>query len=107
MLKKLLLEAQIADDPVVLLLVRLLEVLEVRAAVGDHLQEAATRVLVLHVLPQMGGQFSDLLGQKAYLYGRRPSILVVLLYTLHYPRLLRFGEHVSHYTTAGPFLQLF
>ncbi len=74
-----LLDPEFFDEGVVRFLVLLLEILEVRPAVGDHLEETATRVIVLLVLLQMCGKLVDLLAQDRYLHFRRTGVTVVAL----------------------------
>ena len=53
---RLLLEPELFDDVVVTLLAFALEILQMRAAVGNHLQEAAAAVLILKMLLEVGGE---------------------------------------------------
>lgn len=74
-----LLDPEFFDEGVVGLLVLLLEILEVRPSVGDHLEKAAARVIVLLVLLQVCGELIDLLAQDRYLHFRRTGVTVVAL----------------------------
>ena len=57
-----------SDDFVILLNVRLLQVTEQTAAMLDHLQQSASRMVVLLVCLEMLGEFVNALTQKRDLY---------------------------------------
>ena len=72
--KLLLAKTQLLDQRVIPLHILLLEIGEKVAALVDHHEEAATRVVVLVVGLEMLGQVADAFGQDGDLNFRRPRI---------------------------------
>ena len=69
--KRLTANAELIDDALVARLVGALEVIEQLAALRDHLEKAAPRVIVLHVCLEVIGQSVDPFGQDRHLnFGR-------------------------------------
>ena len=66
------------------------------AAVGDHLQQAAARMLVFKVFLKVGRQLVDTLRQKSDLHLWRASIGVVDRCDLNYSRFLPLRKHGSN-----------
>lgn len=62
-----------------------LEVLEVRAAVRDHLEEAAARVNILPMLFEVGRELADLLREQGNLDRGGPGVGLMLADGLHGP----------------------
>jgi hypothetical protein len=73
----LLLQIEFLEHRSVTLLVMRLKILQVRAAVCNHLQEATAAVKVFRVFAQMGGKFVDALGKQRHLDLRRPGVTLV------------------------------
>src|SRR3989344_4417941 len=74
-----------------------------RAAVGDHLQEPTTRVLVLCMFLEVSSELVDLLCQKADLHCSRASIGIVFLEGSNYLCLLCLSKHVGIITRPDCF----
>ena len=91
----LLLQTEFFDDCVVFTLVVRLEVAQVATAVGNHLQEAPTRVVILVVLLQMAGQLTDFTGEHSNLHLRRTGISVMASRIFNDGRLYALGQHVA------------
>jgi len=70
----LLLEAQFLQNGLIALFVAPLEVLQVGAAVGNHLQQAAARVLVFGVFLEVSGQLLDALAEDGDLHVSRARV---------------------------------
>ncbi len=73
--KLLTTQAKTADDLVIALYVRALEVVQQTPALRDHLEQAAPRVVVLGF--EMLGQLVDALAEQSDLHLRRTRIAVV------------------------------
>lgn len=86
----LLLQTELLDERRVLALIVLLEVAQMRAAVGDHLEEAATRVEILGILLEVLRKLVDLAGKKTHLYRIRSGIAVMHSHALDRGRLYSF-----------------
>src|SRR5687767_5844509 len=75
-------EAELLDEGAVALDVLSLEVVEEAPPLPDELQEAAPRVMILRVRPQMLGQVVDPSGEKGNLHfcrtciGRSPTVFL-------------------------------
>jgi len=97
---RLLLKTEFFDNGVVTFLVVALQVLQMRAAVCNHLQESAAGVLVLKVFLQMRGQFVNALRQNSDLYLRRARVLIMNSGFLYNLGLFLLSQHVR--TLAQP-----
>ena len=75
--KLLLAQVQLLDDRAVTLDIDLLQVTKKVTSVADHLQHAATAVVVLVVCLQMLGKSIDAVGQNSDLNLRRTSVALV------------------------------
>ena len=82
-----LLRFQSLHDLFISRLVRLLEMLQMRAAIGHHLQEPAAGMVVFLVLFEVQGEFVDLSRKDGNLDFRRAGVLVVRLAFLDNPLL--------------------
>lgn len=90
---RLLLETERLYDARVLFLVARLKVFEMRAAVRNHLEEAAATVLVLKVLLEVGGKLVDFLSEERNLNRCRSGIGIMLLSGLNHAGLLGLCQH--------------
>jgi len=77
MIKSLLLQIELLDYSRIPARIVLLQIYEMRLAIGHHAEKSAARMVILAVLPQMRGQFIDAPGQYGHLHLRRAGILVV------------------------------
>jgi hypothetical protein len=75
--QRLFLELELLYDGGIALCALLLEIIQMRLAIGDHAEEAAARVVVFFVLFQMAGQFIDALAQNGDLDLGRTRVLVM------------------------------
>ena len=75
----LLSEVQLFDDRAVTLDIGLLQVAEKVSSVTDHLQKAATAVVILVISLEVLGQILDSVSQKRDLYLRRTCVAFVSL----------------------------
>src|SRR5512134_3345871 len=71
-------QAQALDQRFVARLVGRLDVVEQPATLGDHLDQSAARMVVLHMHLEVLGQSGDALGEHSHLYIRRSRIALVL-----------------------------
>ena len=92
---ELLTDTQSSDNRTVSLDVYLDQVVQQRAALTDHLKEAATRVMILFVDLQVLGKVVDPLGQQSNLHLGRACVALVCGILLH-DRDLFFFQHVFH-----------
>jgi len=90
----LLLQAQFLNKCVVALLVGPLEILQMRAAVCDHLEETTARVLVFEVFLQMRGKLVDFLRQKGDLDLGRARIRIMYRDFLNSLGLFLLRKHI-------------
>ncbi len=91
--KVLLLQAQFLDSSVVLTLVVCLKVLQMRAAISNHLQKTTARMRILSVFLKVGRQFVDFLRKQSNLHRRRACISVMNACVLDDVGFYSFGEH--------------
>ena len=70
-------EAQVGDDLSVALGLRPVEVIQERAALPHHHEEAPSRVVVLLVNLKVGGEILNALGEKRHLHLRRAGVVRV------------------------------
>lgn len=89
----LLSQAELLNDCSVTLDILLLQVSEHAAALADHLEQAATGMVVVLVLLQMLGELSDALGQDSDLYFRRTGIGLMHAVCFNNCCLLFFADH--------------
>ncbi len=86
---ELLPETKLFDQLPVLVGIRLLEIVQQLAALADHFQESAARMVVLHVRFEMIGKAVDPGGQERYLHFRGAGVTsdaLVLRYDLRFLR---------------------
>src|SRR6185369_284978 len=76
--QKLSADAELLDQILVAFLVGAPQVVEQRATLADHLEQATTGMVVLDVRLEMVGQVVDALRQDRYLHFRRPGIAGLL-----------------------------
>ena len=76
--RKLLSQAERRDDLAVTIEIGSLEVIEKAAALADHLQKAAARMVIFRVGSKVVGQVRDALGENRNLDFGRPRVAVVL-----------------------------
>ncbi len=100
LLLRLLTDTESGDDRTVSLDVDLDEIVEHRAALTDHLEEAATGVVILLVDLEVLCQVVDSLGEKSDLNLGRTCVTLVSSILLHDSSLF-FFQHSFH-----PFLRL-
>ena len=72
--KKLLSDAKLLDQRTILVKIRLLEIIQKASSLTDHLQKAAGAVVVLRVLLDVVGQFTDALRQDGDLNFRLAGV---------------------------------
>lgn len=92
---RLLLKVEFFDDSSVTLLVVQLQILQMCAAVCNHLQKSAARVLVFKMFLQMRRKLIDSLAQYSDLNLRRTGVLVMNSRFFDDFRLFRLRKHVS------------
>ena len=90
---RLALEAELLHERVIAALVFYFQILQMRAAVSNHLQEAVAAVLVFEVFLEVGGQFVDAFAQNGNLHFRRAGIGRMDGRLLNYLGLFGLGKH--------------
>src|SRR3989344_5729904 len=103
--QKLLLQIELFDQSVVTLLVLALEVLQMSAAVCDHLQKAPSAVLILEVFLQMHRKLVYLLGKQGNLDLRATGVPVMNSHFFGCFSLFLLGKHVQYSITTLHFAQ--
>ena len=76
-------------------------VLDQTAALANHLQEAAARVMILRVLLQVRGKFFDLLRKERDLDLGRAGVCFVLLRCVYYGFFLSDCEHMFYFFNSA------
>ena len=92
LMPRLLTDAQSRDDGTVSLDIYLGQVVEQRAALTDHLEEAAAGVMVLLVDLEVLGEVVDSPGEKSDLYLGRAGVTLMSRILLHDSKLF-FLQH--------------
>src|SRR3989338_7628051 len=90
---ELSLQSELLDDRIVAALVRGLQIVQVRPAIGDHLQEAPAGVDVLRVLLKVLRELVDLLAEERDLDIGRAGVEFMPGGTFNSSRLLLRGKH--------------
>ena len=76
--------AELSDDLVILANVRAFEIIQEFPSPRDHLQQSATRIVVLFVDLEMFRQLVDALRKQCDLYMRRTRVRIVTLVIRNY-----------------------
>src|SRR4029453_1082534 len=92
---------ELRDQRVVALDILLLEVVEQAAALVDHLQQAAARMVVLVVGLEVAGQRLDPAGEDRDLHFRRPGVALAAGVVADDFLLLLGGNRHSSYSAAS------
>ena len=96
----LLLQTEFFDERIVAALVFALQILQMRAAVGHHLQKAAAAVLVLQMLLEVHRQLVNLFRQKRNLNLRATGVRGVYGHFFDRFSLFLLGKHGTHSITV-------
>lgn len=96
----LFLQTELLDKRIVVALIVGLEIAEMIAAVGDHLEKSATRMKILRVLLEMLRKLVDLPRKKRNLHIRRASVSIVQGSIFYDCCLFLSGKHGDPYPTT-------